>query len=221
MNLAKNRYTLLMASLTPHEPDLFAHRQPPVSVFQLNKRLAWLHPEDARQLGDIRRVLDWSAVGDLSDADFVQSALCLRDSIDNDSLKNIIAWRLELRTLVAAVRRRQRQPEAPIDSDLLVLTRHGRDIIRNWRQADFGLRYRFPWLLEIDSLFKQQQYWRLERFLLNLAWRYYDRIGQGHYFDFEAVVIYVLRWELRHRLSQYDGQKARQRFTELLQRQVG
>jgi len=169
MNLAKNRYTLLMASLTPHEADLFSTRQALVSVFQLNKRLA---------------------------------------------------WRLELRTLVAAVRYKHYQPERAISARNLVLTAFRQDILRNWQQADFGLRYRFPWLVEINHLIEQKHYWQLEQYLLKLAWQHYERQSQGHYFDFEAVVIYVLRWEVRHRLSQYEGQKARQRFMEILQQRV-
>ncbi len=219
MNRARNRYTLLMASLTPHEQDLFSHRQPPVSVFQLNKRLAWLSPDDAERLDSVRRLLDWSAVADLSDSAFIQSAQNLLETMDNDFLIEIIRWRLELRTLVAAIRHKHQQPGQPMAAGCLVMTKFGREIITNWQLADFGLRYRFPWLADAGQWLQQRQYWRLEQFLLNLAWRYYDRQGQGHYFDFEAVVIYVLRWELRQRLNQYDGEKARQRFVELLQRQ--
>jgi hypothetical protein len=220
MNWQKNRYTLLMASLTPHEPQLFAHKQPLVSVYQLNKRLAWLHPDDAEQLDNIRRILDWSAVNDLADTGFIQAAQYLLDTLDNTFLRNIVSWRLELRTLVAAVRHKHHQPEQAMKPEYLLMTKFGRDILSNWQLDDFGLRYRFPWLLDVNQWIQQQRYWQLERFLLNLAWQYYDRQSQGHYFDFEAVVIYVLRWELRQRLNLYDGQKARQRFVELLERQV-
>ncbi len=220
MNLASHRYALLMASLTAHEPDLFGHRQAPVSAFQLNKRLAWLSFEHAEQLRAIRRVLDWSEVGALSDAAFIQSAQSLLDRMENDFLKTLIAWRLELRTLVAAVRHKHHQPDQAMAAGNLVLTAFGRDILANWRQDDFGLRHRFPWLVEVNRLIRRQHYWALEKFLMNLAWRYYERQSQGHYFDFEAVVIYVLRWELRHRLIQNEGLKARQRFVELLQQQV-
>jgi len=44
-------------------------------------------------------------------------------------------------------------------------------------------------------LFETEQSVELEKLLLNLSWQHYETIGQMHYFDFEAVVIYYLKTE--------------------------
>lgn len=43
------------------------------------------------------------------------------------------------------------------------------------------------------------------------------KIGQGHYFDFEAVIIYVLRWDINDRWAKNDEKKAIQQFEKLVE----
>ncbi|WP_198244633.1 DUF2764 family protein [methane-oxidizing endosymbiont of Gigantopelta aegis] len=220
MNGVKNRYVMLMASLPPHSADFFATRYPPISAIQLQQRLAWLSPEDAADLNRIQGILYWSEVIDGSDAEFLQHVQGVLQQIDNCYLKAIILWRLQLRTLVAAMRLKHHQPQQEVSMQMLAMTPFARDILRNWQLPDFGLRYRFPWINDIDALIQQESYLALEKYLLKLIWRYYEQQSQGHFFDFEAVVVYVLRWDLVNRWNQQHGQKARQRFVEIMQRQV-
>jgi hypothetical protein len=56
----------------------------------------------------------------------------------------------------------------------------------------------------------------LDKLLLNLSWQYYARLNRGHYFDFPAVVLYVLRWDMIHRWVSYDADRALLRFNELV-----
>jgi hypothetical protein len=43
-----------------------------------------------------------------------------------------------------------------------------------------------------------------------------ERVGAGHYFDFEAVVIYLMRWSLVDRWTRYKGEVAVERFRNLV-----
>jgi hypothetical protein len=43
-----------------------------------------------------------------------------------------------------------------------------------------------------------------------------DRVGAGHYFDFEAVVIYLSRWSMVDHWSGYSGGAAVERFRKLV-----
>jgi hypothetical protein len=56
----------------------------------------------------------------------------------------------------------------------------------------------------------------LERILLEAAWRHADRLVGAHDFDFEAVALYVLRWDLLDRWTRYDAEAAAARFGALI-----
>jgi hypothetical protein len=46
-------------------------------------------------------------------------------------------------------------------------------------------------------------------------------MSEGHWFDFEAVVIYVLRWDLIARWIGQDGAAALRRFDGLVENGLG
>ncbi len=56
----------------------------------------------------------------------------------------------------------------------------------------------------------------LERLLLATIWNHLERLSDGHHFDFAAVVIYVMRWDLVARWTGYHGEEAAQRFDALV-----
>jgi len=49
-----------------------------------------------------------------------------------------------------------------------------------------------------------------------LVWQHYISIGSQHYFDFPAVVIYVLKWDMIKCWTNYNADKAMERFDELV-----
>jgi hypothetical protein len=61
----------------------------------------------------------------------------------------------------------------------------------------------------------------LERLLLNAVWDHLDRLADGHHFDFEAVLIYALRWDLIARWTGYRGDEAAVRFEEMIEEGLG
>ncbi len=220
MNSPLKPYTLLMASLPPYSADLFSSRYPPVSQFQLRQRLKWLDAEDLSDLTKIQNILYWSEVEEVDDLAFVEHAQRLLQTIRSDFLRQLISWRLEIRTILAALRKRLKQPDFIPDKGALALSQWNWKIIQNWHLNDFALSVHFPWIGDVNQLLINGQSLELERFLLNTVWQYYERQSQGHYFDFEAVIIYVLRWDVVYRWNQYDSSKARGRFVELLNNHV-
>jgi hypothetical protein len=88
-------------------------------------------------------------------------------------------------------------------------------IKKNWHKNDFGLGYRVPWLAGAEALLADDRPHELEKFLLELIWRHYVEVGRRHYFDFAAVAIYVLRWNLSRRWSSYRNDEAVARFDRL------
>lgn len=212
-----DRYAMLLSSLPYHGP-LFGAKQTPLSRIRLNQRLALLDPLEAAWLSDARRLLEWAQQEpDQTDAQAVARAQRLSDAIASPFIRDLVAWRLELRTLVAALRRRHRGEPAPRG-------RHwgfGRWlgwIARHWAEPDFALSGAFPWLEEANRLLDRGASVELERLLLDAVWSHLERVSDGHYLDFEAVVIYVLRWDMIARWTTYDGEEAVRRFDALVER---
>ena len=215
-----NAYTMLMASLPLHGA-LFAAKQTPLSRLKLERRLRVLTPEDRESLRLVEDLLRWDRLSmALSEAEFVARARKTMALIENETLRGIIRDRLELRTCVAALRRRRRGegPPRPGTSrdGAWGYSRWLGHIARNWREPAFRLEGVFPWLREAERLLRQGDARHLERLLLEQVWINLGRAANDHLFDFEAVVIYVLRWNVIERWTTHDGEAAKVRFAALV-----
>jgi hypothetical protein len=86
---------------------------------------------------------------------------------------------------------------------------------------DFGLGNVLPWLPELSRLMEEGNPLSFERELLGLSYRYMSRAAEDHYFTFEAVAVYVLRWDVFARWTECDGVRARERFEHLVRDGLG
>ena len=68
---------------------------------------------------------------------------------------------------------------------------------------------------------KQEETEALERLLLEQAWKSVVRQTGEHLFDFEAVVIYVLKWNITDRWVRYNAEAAARRFRDLTEAALG
>jgi hypothetical protein len=89
-------------------------------------------------------------------------------------------------------------------------------ISRHWGETHLRLERVYPWLPEAKRLLDDSDPLGLERLLLGVVWTHLERIGAEHYFDFEALVVYVARWDLVARWTRYDADAAMARFDALL-----
>ncbi|NBC12012.1 MAG: hypothetical protein GVY09_01465, partial [Gammaproteobacteria bacterium] len=109
----QDRYLTLLTSLPAHGP-LFGAKQTPLSRLRLRKRLAWLEPEDSEDLTRLATATDWHRQRfDVDDEAVVQQAEQDIAQIHNAFTRDLATWRLELRTVVAALRRRRAGEPAP------------------------------------------------------------------------------------------------------------
>lgn len=141
----------------------------------------------------------------------------LLSNLHNTFLEEVIIWRLQIRTIMAAIRYRKLNSSAQNTAEFQGYGNIVSQIKKNWQSDDFALSHRFPWVKQAQQLFMTNETVALEKLLLNLSWQHYERIGQGHYFDFEAVIIYVLRWDVINRWAKNDQQKAMQQFELLVE----
>lgn len=209
-------YVTLMASLPALGP-LLAAQAPAINANRLQRRLRLLLPEDRAQIEALRRLLAWNAL-DLREADasFVARAGRTLAGLANERLRRAARDRLEIRTAVAALRRRHAGEAAPPPGEAWGFGRFVAAIRANWTAPDFTLGTALPWLGPARERLEAGDRRGLEQIILTAAWAAGNRHLAGHDFDLEAVALYLLRWSLVERWSRYDADGASIRFAELL-----
>lgn len=218
----KDQYITLISSLPPHLPTLFAARQTPISRLKLNERLQMLQPHHARDLALIENLVHWDRMSiETTAEEMILRGEKAREQIKNEFIKEIVRWRLEVRTAVKALRRRHLGMPPPAPGSKWGFGRWLRYIEKHWNEPGFGLERHFTWITEAEKLLNEKNHLALERLLLKQLWDLYGRVSGEHYFDFEAVVVYVLRWDVIDRWARYDSKKAEIRFRNMLDSALG
>ena len=210
-----SEYVMLIASL-PRPGPLFVLKQTPLSRFKLEQRLRVLTPEHSQSLQLVEQVLDWGRLRmHTTDEEVIARTRQAVRELASETLRAIVKSRLELRSCIAALRLRASGHAAPPSSRIWGYGSEINRIMHNWSAPDFGLSRRYPWLAEADRLIRQGDALALERIILEEAYRDLERRGGLHLFDFEAVVIYVLKWNIVDRWARHNSGGASRRFDEL------
>ncbi len=211
----QDTYVMLISSF-PSSEKLFLAKRPPLSRIKLEQRLRILPPEHAAMLKLVDDALNWGRQSmTSSDADVIDRGRKALSQIESETLRAIVLQRLELRTAVSALRRRARGDGPPADDVSWGFGRWVVHIARNWSEPGFGLDRVFPWLREADGLLRADDPVGLERLILDQAQRLLQRHADFHTFDFEAVVIYVLKWNIFDRWARANGTVAVARFDDM------
>lgn len=214
-------YTMLLSSL-PRPEALFLSKRPPLSRLKMDQRLRVLDPEDADILTLLEQALSWAAMPmTMTDEEIVKRIRATMGKIENELVRLVIRDRLEIRTCVAALRRRHLGQSAPAPGTLWGYGRWVKHIARNWTETTFRLDGVFPWLREAGKLLETGDTVALQRLVLEQAWKNVSRHAGEHEFDFEAVLIYVTKWSIVDRWVRYDGEEAAKRFEELTDAGLG
>lgn len=209
-----------MASLPPLG-DLFGQYQTPLTEIQLRHRLRFLTDQDSKTLSQIEQLVRRSKQpAEWTDAQFVKSAKALLAQLRSRTLKQAVEFVINLRTIVTALRRRRLGQNSPPQSDWGYSPWIKR-IERHWAEPDFGLGTVVPWVSEARRLWENDDSVELERLILAESWKHFGRLSNGHYFDFAAVVLYVLRWSLINRRVNYDPETAQKTFNSLIDDGIG
>jgi Protein of unknown function (DUF2764) len=216
------QYVMLMCSLPTHPGDLFKARQTAISRIGLDQRLRLLVPEHAQDLALIEQVVHWNRLPmGLTDAEFMVRANEVFVQVRNEFVKKLVTFRLQQRGMLAALRRRNLGLPPPTRQDIWGCDAWLPQIQRNWQQPDFGLSGVVPWLAEADRLLRDGDNAGLQRLSMQVVWKQFRTVAGGHLFDFEAVVIYVLRWNMVDRWVNFDAEAAQKRFQKLVDEGLG
>ncbi|MCK5893478.1 MAG: DUF2764 family protein [Endozoicomonadaceae bacterium] len=207
-------YTLLVS--LPHIDALFSSQTTPISRFQLDRRLSMLETKDQERLVLIENLLHWDHLADdVNESALIRLAEKTREQLESQTLCELLDWSLDMRTIVAALRRKRQGEAAPTTTQWSYGIRY--EYIRNhWNSPTLGLGHAFPWISNVVECLLTDNCIELEKNLLQAVWDQLNRLATRHQFDFEAVVIYVLRWNLVAGWSRCDTGKAEVRFRKLV-----
>lgn len=211
------RYAMLLASLPPLG-DMFSAERPPISRNRLEMRLGLMEPEDRGVLDEVAALLCWHRMDEnASTSCLFARAETFITTHRGRFLAELVRERMELRSVVAALRLRQRV-EATAEAYHAISFGSLRDVLhRRKSEEDFGLKHRYPWLKQGVRLFASGDSLGFERLLLGELWHQLDRLSYNHAYTLEAVILYVLRWDILERWTRYDAKQAMQRFEHLLE----
>lgn len=211
------RYITLVASL-PHLGPPFSKAEVPISRFRLEQRLGMLAADHRRKLDRVIEITTWSGVSAIDDdAGVIRLARAvIADLEGHPDLQHLVGARMETRTLIAALRRRHRGQEAPGDVASWGFGRWTGRIAANWSDQAFGLGHFMPWIAEAGRALAAGDHVGVERVVLGQVFRQIDHYGAQHAFDFEAVVLYVLRWSIVDRWAAYGSERAAERLSALV-----
>ncbi len=211
------RYYTLIASL-PHLPPHFDVERPPITWPRLEQRLKLLREEDVIVLERLTNFLAWDRQPlDRTDEDVVGEYDRLMSVLQNRLVIDIVNHRMDVRTIVSALRRKREGMGPPIGVGRLV-----EPIRRNWQRPFFQLQRRHPWVEEFANRMSAGEAAEAERLLFEVTWKTWSRMAAEVFpFSFEAVLLYIARWAIVDRWTSRDSEKGRVRFEQLIEETLG
>jgi truncated hemoglobin YjbI len=136
--------------------------------------------------------------------------------IPHEDIRQWLRWRMDTRTIVAALRRRRQGEDAPAAGVNWGYGSYVRHIRQHWSNPTFNLEHRFHWLPTVADELAKGESFAVEKALLSGVWHYYNSQHPSTPFGFSAVVLYVIKWDLVDRWCQNNADRARVNFDKLV-----
>lgn len=210
------QYIELLCSL-PHLANPFRYKRPAITRVQLQKRMTMLDQQDLHWLQKLNEAFYWGGITLHEDeVSLINKANRFLAGIPYRDIQEWLEWRMDVRTVVAAIRRRKQGEDAPAIRDNWGYGRYVRQIVNNWSSPCFKLEYHFPWLPDVVDGIETGQSFKVEQILLNAVWHYYAMQKPETPYGFSAVVLYVAKWDLVDRWCKYNADRAGEHFDELV-----
>ncbi len=142
-------------------------------------------------------------------------------SIHQPTLRNFIEFKMTLRTILAALRRRHRHRSPPSGGVAWGIAPWVSHIERNWTEENFKLSPLFPWVPAVRQFFENEETLELQKCLMHLSWNYLNKLTEGQYFTFDVFLTYLFKWDLLNRWVLYNKRDAIVRFEKLTMETLG
>jgi hypothetical protein len=208
---------MLICSL-PALPVRFDAERLPISPERLQDRLRLLEPADAAEIHHLLEILAWSEqYAETTDAAVAERYAELMRRLTNPLVREAAAAAVDARMIVTALRRRRRGLGPPP----VGIGRWATHIRQHFADPDLRLGHAFPRLDELRRLLEEGDALGFHRGLLGATWDHLRRRADEHHFSFEAVALYVARWELMQHWQQLEAGRGRAIFEALVTEALG
>lgn len=210
-------YYMLVSSLPPL-PARFDSERLPISLERLQGRLAMLEPEDAEETDRLFEILSWSRQFEEGhDTAVVTRYGDLMQGIRHPMIREVLLTLMDGRMILTALRLRRRGAGPPT----VGIGRWADQIRRNFSRPDFGLGHVFPWITSFDKMLEERDLESLHRGLMGVLWNDFKRRADNYYFSFEAVILYLARWDLIRQWQELHSDRGRAIFDNLVTEVLG
>lgn len=210
-------YVTVVASL-PHLPYFATAGRLPLSRLRLEQRLRMLEADETRQVYLAENLAGWRlTAGKLGSGKSSMARIKnTLQAIEQPVLREFVQYRLEIQTVLAALRIRHMGRNPQQYSETWGVGRWVKHIEAHWEAPDFHLGAAYPWLLEAGNLLATADAIALERLLMDVVWRKLARLGDLNPFGFEAITAFVFKWDILQAWLLRDAVTAKQRFQKLI-----
>ncbi len=216
MNLRRKSYFTLIGSL-PYLPAPGRAERLPINRQRLKPRFGLLEAQETRELSIAGDLLFWGSASFETDAEVMRRYDESLREITHPGLKSFIDYCMELRTILAALRRREKGMGAPTGGESRGVGPHALSIERNWDKPNFRLGAIYPWLAEAQESLSAGHAEDLQRLQIDLLWKHLSRVAELNPFSFDAVFAYRFKWHILDQWLSRDPQEAAQRFRHLVE----
>jgi hypothetical protein len=212
----QNQYYDLIASF-PHLKHFTRADRVPINRERINERLSMLTLDDWQAVEHVAQLIQWRRHPiERSDEEMIEDYKHLREFIADERVMDVVDTRVDVRTIMAALRRRARGMSAPRKGTKWGMGKWVRHIEENWDDPDFKLREIHPWIPQAREFISSAEPVQLEKLLMSVNWDRLDMLTGISNFEFEVVLSYLYKWDMLNRWVGYDGDEARIRFEELM-----
>jgi len=209
-------YYTLLASLPPL-PRFDRAERLPINRERMQQRLSMLTPEDVELFEYVAKFLAWQRqTATRTDEEMIASFKRMEEQMAHPTLQSFFEFPIDQRTIMAALRRRHRGFPAPAPGEPWGVGRYVRHIENNWDDPYFKLSAVYPWIAQARTHLEAGETLALERLLKNVLWDYVDRSVQPYDFGFQAILTYIIKWDILNQWLSYNIEDAKVRFEELV-----
>ena len=209
-------YFTLLASLPPL-PRFDHTERLPITRERLAQRLHMLTPDDAQLYERAAEFLAWQRQSATrTDQEMIANFKKMEAHIAQPRLQSIFDLPIDQRMIMVALRRRFRGLPAPVPGEPWGVGRYVNHIERNWDDPYFKLSAVYPWIVQACTHLEAGETLALERLLKNTLWDHVDRSVPAYEFGFNAVLIYIIKWDILNLWLSYNIEDAKVRFEELV-----
>jgi hypothetical protein len=213
---SSRQYFTLITSL-PRLKRFDEETRLPINPQRLRERLSMLDPEDVAIVEEGANLMAWQRQPlERTDEELIVQYELMRERVKRESLWQMFEINVDVRTIMAALRRRHLGFPAPKEGERWGLGRWVKSIERNWTDPDFRIASVHPWIPRARKLMASGDALELERLVMGFRWDRLDYLAGESFFGFEAVLAYVLKWDMMQRWLAYDVNEAKVRFDELI-----